>query len=764
MIEKKFQESKSVQLYIYAGIILGMLLVGIIYIFWLRCLGVPLIPSSIIELHGISFIAWIVDILPFIFGYGGYLIMRQIKNTEKILKDLMQQEQNYYHTISSVLDKISKGNIEVELLGMPPNDEIGRSLSDLKEYLIKNKEVELRRREEDRQRNWITEGLAKFAELLRENNSDLFDLSNSIIVNLVKYLNANQGAFFLVEQEGTEKYFDLKGCYAWGRKKYAKKRIEWGDDLVGACALEKDIILLSDVPDNYIRITSGLGDANPRFIALVPLVANNNDDVLGVIEVAAFKIFDLYEIEFLRKVAESIASTVYAVRNNIQTRKLLEKSQQQAEELAQQEEELRQNLEELRATQEQIAFQSRKLEIFTEAVNHSMLRLELDSDARITDANEKFVERMGYLSKDEVLGKHVSVFINYRDQESFFTIWNRLQEEDVSFEGEVKFQSKQGKDMWLMASLVVERSEMSQMHKVVFLANDITMQKELDLDYRAQIEALNRSSLKAQFLPDGMMVDGNDIFLDVMGINKEELFKRSIFEMIAREEQDSFKELWEKVLHGESYKGQLRQVTFRKEEKWFQCTFTSMHNIYGEIIKVIYIANDITEQKIMELDAQRQAEILRKQEEQLRQSQQELSIKLEQAKKEMAEQYKEIEKIKIRNERTLEGAHDAIITFNRTGTIEFFNKSAELLWGYSKSEVLGENVGILFSDNAKTDDPFVAAIVNGEDKQVGLRKEIKVLKRNGEEVPVLLLLSEAKISDEEHSYTAFIQNIEVELF
>ena len=140
-------------------------------------------------------------------------------------------------------------------------------------------------------------------------------------------------------------------AFAFDREKFIKKHVELGEGLVGTCALEKQTIYLTEIPQNYVQITSGLGGANPNSLLLVPLQIEN--DVLGVIEMASFSKFEKYKIEFVEKVAESIATTLKSVRVNTQTSELLERSQQQAEEMAAQEEEMRQNMEELQATQEE---------------------------------------------------------------------------------------------------------------------------------------------------------------------------------------------------------------------------------------------------------------------------------------------------------------------------------------------------------------------------------------------------------------------------
>jgi PAS domain S-box-containing protein len=186
--------------------------------------------------------------------------------------------------------------------------------------------------------------------------------------------------------------------------------------------------------------------------------------------------------------------------------------------------------------------------------------------------------------------------------------------------------------------------------------------------------------------------------------------------------------------------------------------------MYGEVEKVVYIGNDITNEKLMEIETKQQHDVLKKQEKLLRESEKELSRKLKEARQEMKEQFKEIEQIKIRNERTLEGALDAIITTSHDNKILFFNHAAELLAGYAKEEVLGKNIGMLFDTDTVDQDEFLQKYTGpGDHKIVGQRKEVKIKTKNGEEKPVLVLLSKAHV-EKETTYTAFIQTIEVELF
>jgi GAF domain-containing protein len=101
-----------------------------------------------------------------------------------------------------------------------------------------------------------------------------------------------------------------------------------------------------------VRITSGLGEATPTSLLIVPLL--NNGAVEGLLELASFHPFLDFEIAFIRKLAENMASAIATLKVNEKTRRLLEQSQQQAEELRAQEEEIRQNMEEMSATHEEI--------------------------------------------------------------------------------------------------------------------------------------------------------------------------------------------------------------------------------------------------------------------------------------------------------------------------------------------------------------------------------------------------------------------------
>jgi len=172
--------------------------------------------------------------------------------------------------------------------------------------------------------------------------------------------------------------------------------------LVGTCAIEKKTINLIEIPDEYIAITSGLGEAPPNNLLLLPII--QDDEALGVIEIASINNFQKHEIEIGEQVAASLASTVTTTKNNEKTAQLLAKSQLQAQEMLEQEEEMRQNMEELKATQEEALRREEEYEGIINAVEQSALVVEYDLDGNVIRINEKFLLFLGK-SREDIMGK-----------------------------------------------------------------------------------------------------------------------------------------------------------------------------------------------------------------------------------------------------------------------------------------------------------------------------------------------------------------------
>jgi len=308
-----------------------------------------------------------------------FLLIRYLKH----LSLLFEEEKNKGTTLEKQIKKttvlmkeLAVGNLDVATDEDKDQGEMLVALRSLQQNMFKARNDEKQRQDEDRKRTWVTEGVAKFADLLRQRNMNFADFGFEIIMNLVKYLGVNQGGLYLINDDDTDKYIELVGSYAYGRRKFNQKRIEMGEGLVGASILERQTIFLLQVPPNYLEIQSGLGDAPPRSITITPLTIE--DEVYGVIEVASFQPLEKYKIEFLEKVSESIAATMAGIKQNMKTEKLLAESRQNAELMKQQDEEMRQNMEEMQAIQEALIRKEDSLKLVANEINSVEERLKLN--------------------------------------------------------------------------------------------------------------------------------------------------------------------------------------------------------------------------------------------------------------------------------------------------------------------------------------------------------------------------------------------------
>lgn len=208
----------------------------------------------------------------------------------------------------------------------------------------------------ENQEKFVNVGLAEVGEILRDFDDDFGETAARLVSKLVNYFDANQGGLYLCEkvsESDEHPYLDLVAFYAYKRLKYSDKHVQYGQGLLGQALQEESTIYITEVPKQFINTTSGLGEATPKALLIVPLKVN--DVVHGMMELASFNELEPYQIELMEKLGESIASTIANYRNTAYTKLLLGDSQSLAEQMQGQEEEMRQNMEELQATQEELS-------------------------------------------------------------------------------------------------------------------------------------------------------------------------------------------------------------------------------------------------------------------------------------------------------------------------------------------------------------------------------------------------------------------------
>lgn len=428
-----------------------------------------------------------------------YTITRPLKRITSNLQSLSQGQVNrdmmcsidrademdtmmdaFSKSISGIMEKtefaqrIGRGELGSELNLLSADDVLGRSLLEMRDNLRTSQAEAEARQAEEAKKHWINNGITQFAGLMRQHNDDLTLLCDDIIKNLVWYLKASVGGIFMANNDadtsGTITY-DLVSTFAYDRKRFEHKSYECAEGLVGACAAERDVILLTEIPDGYIEITSGLGDTPPNSLLLMPLVADSG--VLGVIEIASLRAFEPHEVEFVREVSKSITATLNTVKVNALTKHLFEQSKEQAERMREQEEEMRQNFEELQATQEEAARKTYELEGLVNALNSSLYVMEYDVNGVCISVNDAYLRTL-CAKREDIVGTHhlENISLSTMARTSYEQFWNEL------LEGQIKKRKTRVKiedtERVLLETYTAIRNEQGEVYKVLKIATDVT--------------------------------------------------------------------------------------------------------------------------------------------------------------------------------------------------------------------------------------------------------------------------------------------------
>lgn len=538
---------------------------------------------------------------------------------------------------ASFADEIGKNNLHAAFSPASKDDVLGNALVRMRQSLIKTQQEEEVRKAEDEKQSWVTVGLAKFSEILRQNNNNLALLAENIIQNLINYLNANQGGIFaLNDEEGHEKALDLVASFAYNRKKHLTKQILVGEGLVGTCAIEKQTIHLKEIPEGYITITSGLGEATPTNLLIVPLKLE--DSVFGVIEIASFTDFLPHEIEFVEKLSHSIASTLSSVKINLRTTYLLEQSQQQREEMAAQEEEMRQNMEEMQATQEEMQRKTAELQAVNTAIDDALLQGELELDGSIISLNQNLLNTLG-LSRDEIMDKLFIQLAPSTTAKELKSQWNSVNSGN-SEKGIFHFLTPEGDDRYLMLSFSPAFDEIGSLMKVLVLGQDVTETKLLEQRAKRQAEeiekniekieqeqevakvrqkeinamllALNQNVIVSEMTGEGKITFINQRNVDILGDTPDKIvgkFHREL-DFTAQNDPAKYKIFWDNLMNGVSQE-RIFSLQVGGETKWIREQYTPVPDENGSIFKIITLGFDITAEKVNEKEAERLREELK---------------------------------------------------------------------------------------------------------------------------------------------------------
>jgi methyl-accepting chemotaxis protein len=249
-----------------------------------------------------------------------------------------------------------------------------------------------------------------------------------------------------------------------------------------------------------------------------------------------------------------------------------------------------------------------------EAISKSQAVIEFTMDGIIENANDNFLNAMGY-SLNEVKGQHHSIFVeqSYKNSNEYRQFWQALNRGEFSA-GEFKRLAKNGKEIWIQASYNPIFDLNGKPIKVVKYASDITAQKLQASDYQGQIEAIGKSQAVIEFTPEGKIVQANDNFLNAMGYTMDEVEGQhhSTFVEPAYKNSSEYARFWQDLKNGIYAAGEYKRIGKGGKEIWIQASYNPIMDLSGKVFKVVKYASDITQQKLQSSDFQGQIDAIGK--------------------------------------------------------------------------------------------------------------------------------------------------------
>lgn len=261
--------------------------------------------------------------------------------------------------------------------------EIAVSFNKMAHALEEQSKLEIQLKEEAEDQSWLNAKIAEIATIYPEVET-VSMLAELLITKLVPMVGASCGVFYVKEVEERELFLKKISAYASLDDNKDYMRFRFGEGLIGQCALEKHSILLTNVPDHYVKIGSGTGAGSPKNIMILPIQFEN--DVLAVMEIASFESFSPLQVKLLEAVINNIGIKINSIDSHMKAERLLQESQALTEELQAQSEELQLQQEELRTTNEKLEEQyiaseqkNKEIEKVREDLEEKAQQLELSS-------------------------------------------------------------------------------------------------------------------------------------------------------------------------------------------------------------------------------------------------------------------------------------------------------------------------------------------------------------------------------------------------
>jgi PAS domain S-box-containing protein len=497
---RKTDTYKRVILYSSGFALAGFLALVIAVTFAFIPAGLPFTADSVNLLYQVHNEFYLLNLLPVLMAVAGGFAGREISiRKENENKKVKSYEEILKRTVEFV-QRIERNDLNTPFIALNGETLLANAMESMRESLIS---ASLREHE----RNEINT-ISNEVNALLQSCSSIDRLSGEIVTFLVNKLdNVVQGAFYIVEDEDDgEPVLRMKASYAYNRKKYLHAEFKFAQGLVGQAAAEKDHVLRTEIPDDYLTLSSGLlGEKKPDSILINPFISN--DTVHGAIELASINRFTPHQLEIIRELCTIIARAIANLKNSNRTLELLAESERMSNELREQKKQLTKNAEDLLKTQEELKNANVKLEEqMQEAYNSSKrshVLLEnakevitiISEDRKILYVSPSIKSIMGYYP-EELLGKNSTENVHPLDTEKFRHLLSDLKsypEKERALQ--LRYFTKEGEVMWVEA---IGKNLLSDdvINGFVINSRDISEQRiaAKEQRIRAKMQALSENS------------------------------------------------------------------------------------------------------------------------------------------------------------------------------------------------------------------------------------------------------------------------------
>jgi PAS domain S-box-containing protein len=536
-----------------------------------------------------------------------------------ISKDEIGQMQTALQSLSEGLKqtaqfavKIGNGELDAKFNPLSDRDMLGHALLNMRTNL---READLK----DEDRNKIVLCNSEVGNILRSHNQ-LDAMGDDLLKYLCKKVNATQGAFYLIEENNEGgKFIHLSNTFAYDKKKKLQRDFKFGEGLVGQAAIEMDYVHRTEIPRDYVSITSGLlGEKRPSSLFIMPLITNDN--IYGLLEFASVHKLQPLEIDIIKNVSEIVAQTIFNLQVNERTTRLLSESQRMSSELQQNSQVLQQNALEMQATQEELQKSNIKLGEQIEEVNKSQKRTHVllensseviqicDKSANILYVSPSVYSILGY-SPEELVGTSDLSRISTHGVPDYQRMFdNLISDPDSTITIQYSYKQKNGEEIWLEVAGKNLLKD-SAINGIVLNIRDITERRnaEKEARMRSQMQSLSENSpdLIARFNKEGNFYYVNPTIELLTDKKPDQFLKKNIFDAGI---DPSVANSWQDII---------TSVLTNKQKIQVEMPFpTPSGNLvmnvnaipeYSEsnsIESILLVSNDITERKKAEVEIQ----------------------------------------------------------------------------------------------------------------------------------------------------------------